>query len=142
LATKAHFSSNWTSRVSGGKGHDLVVGVLGMLAGQDGQPGDGVLADPYQPCGLSGTTAIGEVLQNPRDLVVGEFGVEVRRSLKLGEPSFAGIAVEEAMVPLAEAAADREIAGAALTVVRALRVLAAIKQQVVRGHESSWVEPG
>ena len=31
LPTNAHFSSNWTSRVSGGKGHQLVVGVLGVL---------------------------------------------------------------------------------------------------------------
>jgi hypothetical protein len=38
LPTKAHFSSNWTSRVQGGKGHPLVVGGLGVPADLPGQP--------------------------------------------------------------------------------------------------------
>jgi hypothetical protein len=140
LPTKAHFSSNWTSRVSGGKSHDLVVGALGMLAGQDGQAGDGVLTNPHQPGGLAGPAAIVEVLQDPRDLVVGELGVEVGRPLELGEPGLAGVAVEEAMLVLAEVAADREVAGVAAAVFRAVRVLAAMAREVVRGHGSSWIK--
>jgi hypothetical protein len=76
LETKAHFSSNWTSRVSGGKSHDLVVGILGVPSGQQGQPGDRVLVDPDQAGGLADAAALGQVLQDRRDLVVGEPGVE------------------------------------------------------------------
>src|SRR6516165_2903970 len=34
LPTKDHFSSNWTSRVSGGKSHELVVQLAGVVTGQ------------------------------------------------------------------------------------------------------------
>src|SRR5205085_10965046 len=44
LATKAHFSSNCTARVRGGKGHELVVALLGVVAGPQGVADDGVLA--------------------------------------------------------------------------------------------------
>jgi hypothetical protein len=142
LPTNAHFSSNWTSRVAGGKSHDLVVGILGVLTGQEGQPGDGVLADPHQSGGLSGPAAVVEVLQDAQDRVVGEFGVEEGRPLELGEPSLAGVAVQEAVVILAVVAADGEVAGAAAAVFRAVRVLAAMQREVVRGHGSSWIKQG
>ena len=45
------------------------------------------------------------------------------------------------MVRLGEAVANREVAGAALTVLRAIGVLAAEAAEVVRGHESSWSGP-
>jgi hypothetical protein len=142
LPTNAHFSSNWTSRVAGGKSHDLVVGVLGVLTGQECQPGDGVLADPHQPGGLSGATAVVEMLQDPGDFVVVELGVEVRRPLELGEPGLAGLAIQEAVVIFAVVAADREVAGAAAAVLRAVRVLTAMQREVVRGHDSSWIKQG
>jgi hypothetical protein len=142
LPTNAHFSSNWTSRVAGGKSHDLVVGVFGVLTGQEYQPGDGVLADPHQAGGLSGPAAVVEVLQDPSDLVVGELGVEVGRPLELGEPGLAGLAVQEPVVILAVVGADREVAGAAAAVFRAVRVLTAMAREVVRGHGSSWIEQG
>ena len=40
LATKAHFSSNWTSRVRGGKSDHLVVEVAGVLPGDSAQAAD------------------------------------------------------------------------------------------------------
>ena len=138
--TNAHFSSNWTSRVAGGKSHDLVVGILGVLTGQECQPGDGVLADPHQSGGLSGPAAVVEVLQDPQDLVVGEFGVEEGRPLELGVPGLTGLAVQEAVVILAVVAADGEVAGAAAAVFRAVRVVAAMPREVVRGHGSSWIK--
>jgi hypothetical protein len=116
------------------------VGVFGVLTGQECQPGDGVLADPHQPGGLSGPTAVVEVLQDPCDLVVGELGVEIRRPLELGEPGLAGLAVQEAVVILAVVAADREVAGAAAAVLRTVRVLAAMEREVVRGPGSSWIK--
>jgi len=118
------------------------VSAFGVLTGQGCQPGDGVLADPHQPGGLSGPTAVVEVLQDPCDLVVGELGVEVGRPLELGEPRLAGPAVQEAVVILAVVAADREVAGAAAAVLRTVGVLAAMQCEVVRGHESPSIEQG
>src|SRR6266542_6736598 len=46
LATNDHFSSNCTSRVFGGKSHALVVDVLGVAAGYQGQPHHRVLVHP------------------------------------------------------------------------------------------------
>jgi hypothetical protein len=140
LPTNAHFSSNWTSRVAGGKSHDLVVGILGVLTGQECQPGDGVLADSHQSGGLSDPAAVVEVLQDPQNLVVGEFGVEEGRPLELGEPGLAGLAGQEAVVILAVVAADGEVAGAAAAVFRAVRVVAAMQREVVRRHGSSWIK--
>jgi hypothetical protein len=80
------------------------------------------------------------VLQDPRDDVVGELGVEVRRPLEFGEPSLAGLAVQEAVVILAVVAADGEVADAAAAVLRAVRVVAAMPREVVRGHGSSWIK--
>jgi hypothetical protein len=140
LKTNAHFSSNGTSRVAGGKSHDLVVGLLGVLTGQEGQPGDGALADAHQSGGLSGPAAVVEVLQDAQDPVVGKFGVEEGRPLELGEPGLAGVAVQEAVVILAVVAADGEVAVAAAAVLRAVRVVAAMPREVVRGHGSSWIK--
>jgi hypothetical protein len=118
------------------------VGVLGVPTGQEGQPGDGVLADPHQSGSLSGAAAVVEVVQDPQDLVVGELGVEVGRPLELGEPGLARLAVQETVVVLAVVAADREVAGAAAAVLRTVGVVAAIEREIVRGHGSSWIKQG
>jgi hypothetical protein len=89
---------------------------------------------------LSGPAAVVEVLQDPQDFVVGKFGVEEGRPLELGEPSLAGLAVQEAVVILAVVAADREVAGSAAAVLGTVGVLAAVAREVVRGHGSSWIE--
>src|SRR6476619_2161410 len=49
--TKAHFSSNCTSSVFGGKGDQFVVHRLGVVAGESGVPGDGVGVDAGEACG-------------------------------------------------------------------------------------------
>src|SRR3954464_12006015 len=51
LATKDHFSSNWTSRVRGGKPDQLVVEVAGVLAGELAQAADGAPAHLAEPAG-------------------------------------------------------------------------------------------
>src|ERR1700690_2054410 len=43
LPTKDHFSSNWTSRVLGGKSHDFVVDIVGVLTSHQGQADDRIL---------------------------------------------------------------------------------------------------
>src|SRR6266850_7198569 len=79
LATKAHFSSNWTSAVLGGKGHQLVVEGFGVVADESGVPGDGVGVDPGEPGGLAGADPLGHVRQDVVDLPRRETGVEVGR---------------------------------------------------------------
>src|SRR5918998_800502 len=53
LATKAHFSSNWTSRVRGGKRDQLIVEVAGVRAGQAAQAADGAAVHLAEPSGLA-----------------------------------------------------------------------------------------
>ena len=76
LATKDHFSSNWTSVVVGGKSHELVVELAGVAAGEPGVAGDGLAVDFRQPGRLAGADALGEVLEDGECLAVGEAGVE------------------------------------------------------------------
>jgi hypothetical protein len=141
LATKAHFSSSWTSRVEGGKGHQLVVGGLRVDAGLACQPGDGVLVDAHQPGGLADAAAVGEVSEDGQDFVVGEFGIEQRCALELGEAGLAGAAVEQAMSGPGEVSDDEEVVLAASAVEVAVGILAAEAVEVVRGgHASSEAE--
>src|SRR4051794_6864802 len=81
LPTKAHFSSNWTSRVRGGKSHQLVVESAGVSAGQEAVAQNGVLVHPDQPTGLADPTAFGDVGKDGDDLAVRQPGVEQGRAL-------------------------------------------------------------
>ena len=76
MATKAHFSSNWTSVVRGGNRHELVVEVPGVPAGQAAVAGDRVGVHPAEPAGLADAAALGDVLQDRDDLLGGQPGVE------------------------------------------------------------------
>src|SRR5689334_6369573 len=131
LATKDHFSSNCTSRVRGGKSHEFVVELLGVVAGPQGVADDGVLADADQPAGLADADALLEVGQDRGGLVGGQAAAEERGALALGEAGLAGAAVQQAAPLLAVAAAGGEVAVAALAVVGAVGVLAAEAAQVV-----------
>src|SRR3954447_17899036 len=68
LATNAHFSSNWTSRVRGGKGDQLVVEVAGVLAGDRAPAADGASVRLAEPAGLTDAAPLGDVLQDRLDL--------------------------------------------------------------------------
>jgi hypothetical protein len=69
LATKDHFSSNWTSRVRGGKSDQLVVEVAGVLAGEHAQAADGASVHLAEPTGLAHAAALGDVLQDRLNLL-------------------------------------------------------------------------
>jgi hypothetical protein len=71
LPTNAHFSSNWTSRVLGGKGHEFVVELLGVVAGQQAVANDGVPVHADQAAGFADAHPLGEVVQDGHDLVLG-----------------------------------------------------------------------
>jgi len=64
LATNAHFSSNWTSRVRGGKGDPFVVEVAGVLAGQAAQSAHRAAIYLAEPAGLADAAPLGDVLQD------------------------------------------------------------------------------
>src|SRR5205814_8273460 len=74
LAMKLHFSSNWTSRVRGGKSHELVVEVLGLAAGEGDVSGDGVPGDPGEAGGGADAAALAEVVEDGGGLVGREAG--------------------------------------------------------------------
>jgi hypothetical protein len=96
LATKAHFSSNWTSRVRGGKRDQFVVQVAGVLAGQSAQATDRVAIHFTESPGLAHATPLGDMLQDGFDLLVGESGTEKDGTLAFGEARLAGAAPQHA----------------------------------------------
>jgi hypothetical protein len=141
LPTNDHISSNWTSRVRGGKSHELVMSVAGVFAGQLGQAGDGVAMDVEEASGLPDAAALGEVVEDGAGLLLGQVGVEQGRPLALGEAVLAGVAVEQPdVVLLAVASADREISGVAPSVGGAVGILAAEASEVI--HTGSMPKSG
>src|SRR5262245_40023608 len=134
LATKDHFSSNWTSRVRGGKSHALVVEVLRVPAGHEGQADDGVLVHPGQAAGLADADALLQVGQDGGGFVLGQATVEQSRPLAFAEAVLAGAAGQVTAAfarPVAEG--DAEVALAAAAIVGAVRVLAAEGLEVIHG---------
>ena len=134
LATNDQISSSWTSRVSGGKSHEFVVGVPGVLAGLAGQPHVGVSVDADEPLGLADPVALDQMLEEGGRLPGGQARMGQRSAFALGEARLARLAVEQSdVVVLAVAVADREIPGVATAVERAIGILAAETREVVHG---------
>jgi hypothetical protein len=134
LATNDQASSSWTSRVRGGKSHELVVSVVGVIAGGAGQPDDGIAMGADQAAGLADAVALGEVVEDGSGLLVGHAAVEQRGALALGEAGLAGLTVEQSdVVILAVAVADGEVTGVAAAVQGAFGVPAAEAGEVVHG---------
>src|SRR4051812_17134354 len=108
--------------------------VVGVLPGGAGQSDDGVAVDADEPPGGADAAALVEVLEDGVRLLLGQVAAVERRALALGEAGPAGVAVElPELLVLAEASADREIAGVALAVECAARILAAEAREVVHG---------
>jgi hypothetical protein len=140
LATNDHISSSWTSRVRGGKSHPLVVDAPGVSAGQPGQPHDGVTVDPGEPFGLTDPVAFDQVFEDGDRLLLGQARMEQRRAPTFGEARLTRLAEEQpGLLEFAVTVADGEVAGVALTVERAVRVLTAEASEVVHGCDSFWV---
>src|SRR5258707_680331 len=133
LPTKAHFSSNWTSRVRGGKGHQLVVELAGLRASQEAVANDGILVHADEPTGLADAAAFGDVVQDTDDLAVRQSGVEQGRALAFGEAGLAGAASQHAALLRAVAEAHPEVAQTPFPLVGAVAVLTAEARQGV-GH--------
>jgi hypothetical protein len=137
LKTNDHFSSNWTSSVRGGKRHELVVELLGMLAHGSAVADPRVAVDADLPGGGSNPVAVDQVPDHSDGLVLGQARAEQGGALPLGEPGLAGATVEQPDgLGLAVVARDRQIAVSPLAVVGAIRVLAAETGEVVPGYAS------
>jgi hypothetical protein len=72
LPTKDHFSSNWASRVRGGKSHDFVVDVRGVVSGQPAETHYRVAVHLYEPPGLADATPLVQVFQDRINLLLAE----------------------------------------------------------------------
>src|SRR5262245_1251737 len=125
LATKFHFSSSWTSRVLGGKSHELVVEVLGLVAGFGEEARDGVPGGTGQAAGGADAAPLAEMVQDGDGFVDGQLGARKGGALAFGVGPLAGAAVDHAdrLVAPAEAA-EIKVAAAALTVVGAGGIVA------------------
>src|SRR5206468_3056743 len=123
LATNPHFSSTWTSRVRGGKSHELVVELRGVGPGDRQVSGHGVLVDLDQAAGGPGAAALAEVIEDGQGLLVGQPGVLQDGPLALGEGPLAGAAVDQADTScLATEAAEVEASTAPEAGLRALGI--------------------
>jgi hypothetical protein len=136
LATKAHFSSNWTSWVAGGKSHDLVVGILGVPAGRPGVAVDGILIDADQPPRLADTAPLVEVLDDRDGLVLREARGKQGGALALGEALLTGTTDEHQAAVLAIAETDAEVVAITQAVIGAVGVLAAEAAEVIHERAS------
>jgi hypothetical protein len=138
LNTNDHFSSNWTSWVRGGKSHELVVELLGVLADPSGVADHRVGGHSDLPGRGSDPVAVGQVPDHVDGLVRGQATAEKGGPLPLGEPSLAGATVKQPDgLGLAVVAANGQVAESPLAIIGAIRVLAAeVRQVLVHGHAS------
>jgi hypothetical protein len=110
------------------------MGVVGVLSGGAGEADDGVAMDADESSGGADAAALVAVLEHREGLRLGPMAAGERRALALGEAGPAGVAVGlPELLRLAEAAADREVAGVTSAVERAVRILAAEAREVVHG---------
>jgi hypothetical protein len=132
LATKDHFSSNWTSRVFGGKSHEFLVQIAGVIAGDPAQATDGASIHLAEPAGLADAAPLGDVLQDRFDLLRGQPSVEQGRPLPLREAGLAGPTAEHTpLLARAVSAGHGEISGPPLAMFGAVRIQAAEAREVV-----------
>jgi hypothetical protein len=107
-----------------------------MSSGGASQPQDGVAVDADEAPGLADAIAFGQVLQDGDGGRFGEVATIQRRALSFREAGAAGIAVElSELLVFADAAANREVPGVALTIERAVGILAAEAGEFVHGVE-------
>jgi hypothetical protein len=87
--------------------------LVGVPPGGAGQSDDGVAVDADEAPGLADAVALGQVLQDGDRGWLEEVAAIQRRALALGGAGATALAVEQSeLLVLAEAAADREVAGA------------------------------
>jgi hypothetical protein len=96
-----------------------------VLARSEAVADDGILVHADQAACLANAAALGNVLQERDDLLIGQTTLEEGSAFSLGEAIFTGFAVEEPAALLAVMTADGQSSGASLAIVRTVRVLTA-----------------
>src|SRR5947209_7355436 len=105
-----------------------------MFAGGAAVAADGIGMDLDQARRLEDAAALGDVVEDRGDLVLGQVGAVQRGALAFGEAGAAGAAIEEAeLALLAEPAGDGEVSGIAAAEVGAAGIQAAESREVVHG---------
>jgi len=95
--------------------------------------------DADEAFGLADAVALDQVLKDRDGLLRGQARVGQRGALAFGEAGVARLAVEQADMPLLSVAiTDREVAGIASAVERAIRVQAAEAREVVVHRSGSF----
>src|SRR5579871_2498159 len=139
LPTKAHFSSNGTSFVRGGKSHAFVVDLVGVLAGDHGEANHRILVYPDEAAGLSDPTILLKVLEDGDRLILGKFAAIQRGAFAFGESLLTGPTGQDTSLFLRSVTeTNPEVVQAPPTIVMAGGVLAAEGFQVV---QRSWPLP-
>jgi hypothetical protein len=132
LATNAHFSSNWTSQVFGGKSDEFVVEVAGVIPGDPAQAADRAAIDLAKSSGLADAAPLGDVVEDRLKRLGRKPGVEVRRPLPLGKTDLADAAPEHSPLLLgAVATGHGEISGSPLSMLGAVGIEAAEAREVI-----------
>jgi hypothetical protein len=113
------------------------VDLLGLLAGDQGQPHYCVLVDPHQAVGLTDAATLLQMLEYGEGFIVSELAMVQGRTLALGEAFLTGAAGEDTTFLVGSIAeANSKIVQTAAAVVGTLRILAAEGFEVVH-HGSS-----
>jgi hypothetical protein len=107
--------------------------MLGLLASKQTVANDCVFIDADQAGGLTDAAALGQVMQDGKDLMFGQAGIEEWGAFAFGEAVLAGAAVEQASLLRSIVSADSKVAVAAFAEVRAVRVKATENAEVVHG---------
>jgi hypothetical protein len=134
LATKAHFSSNWTSRVFGGKSDEFVVKVAGVQAGYSAETADRATIDLAKSTRLADAASLADVVYHRLDLLRWKPGVEVRGPLPLGKTGLANTAPKHSPFLIqAVSTGHGQISCSALTMLGADGIEAAEAREVIHG---------
>jgi len=123
--------------VFGGKSHEFVVDLAGVIASQPAVTHHRVPMDAHQAGGFADAAAFGDVLQDRADLLLRQGRAEQWRPLALGKPRLAGSAAEHPPLLVRPiATAHRQIFTPAFSVVGAFAILATQPRQIVHDPPS------
>jgi hypothetical protein len=128
--------------VFGGKGHEFVVDLAGVVARQSAVTHHRVPMYAHQAASLADAAAFRDVLQDRTDFLLRQGRAEQRRPLALGKPGLAGSAAEHPPLfvrPIATA--YRQVFAPAFPVVGARGILTTKPRQIAHDRPSMTQSP-
>jgi hypothetical protein len=118
--------------VFGGKSHEFVVEVAGVVAGDSAQMADRAAIHLAKSTGLADAASLGDVFQDRFDLLRRQSRVEQGRPFALGEAEFADAATEHASLLMrAVATSNGQISGPSLAMLGAVGIEATEAREVI-----------